>query len=354
MAGEEDRTEAATPRRLQKAREEGQVAMSRELSSLAVLGGTALILTMVMPAATRRMVAQMATLLGNAHQLDMSDNGAAVLHQAGVAVLRMAAPFVLTAMVAGSAAILLQTGFLLNLSKLQPDLSRLSLLRGLKKIGGVASLVETAKSIAKVGVVSAVCWHTLSADLATLSLSPLWEPATLAEKLTRLALRLLLSVVACQAVIAVLDVGWTRFRHARDLRMSREDIRQETKDADGDPRVKARLRQLRQARARKRMLSAVKRATVVVTNPTHYAVALSYDRTKAAAPRVVAKGVDLMAARIREAARDNGVAIVANPPLARALYRVELDAEIPADHYKAVAELIAYVWRLRDRRRRTA
>jgi flagellar biosynthesis protein FlhB len=128
--------------------------------------------------------------------------------------------------------------------------------------------------------------------------------------------------------------------------MSRHDIMEEQKETEGDPRIKARLRQIRVLRARKRMLAAVPKATVVITNPTHYAVALSYDRARVAAPRVVAKGVDTLAVRIREVAQDNHVPIIANPPLARALYQVELDREIPAEHFQAVAEIIAYVWRL--------
>jgi len=140
------------------------------------------------------------------------------------------------------------------------------------------------------------------------------------------------------------------------LRMSRQDLRDEQKETDGDPKIKARIRQIRMQRARKRMMAAVPNATVVITNPTHYAVALAYDRAKNAAPRVVAKGVDSMAARIREVAEASRVPLVANPPLARALYQVEVDRDIPAEHYQAVAEIIAYVWRLgqRNRQRRAA
>ena len=131
--------------------------------------------------------------------------------------------------------------------------------------------------------------------------------------------------------------------------MSREELRQESRDSEGDPRIKGKLKQLRLQRARRRMLATVAKATVVVTNPTHYAVALAYERGTASAPRVVAKGVDEIAARIREAAEAARVPLVANPPLARALYLVPLDAEVPAEHFKVVAEIIAYVWRLRGR-----
>ena len=159
-------------------------------------------------------------------------------------------------------------------------------------------------------------------------------------------LHVILVVLPAQAAIAAVDFLWVSLRHARGLRMSRHDIIEEQKETEGDPRVKARLRQIRMARARRRMLAAVPKATVVITNPTHYAVALVYDRAKHAAPRVVAKGVDTLAARIREVAAENRVPLVANPPLARALYRVEVDADIPAEHFQAVAEIIAYVWRL--------
>jgi flagellar biosynthetic protein FlhB len=140
---------------------------------------------------------------------------------------------------------------------------------------------------------------------------------------------------------------WVRFRHARDMRMSKQSVRDELKDTEGNPHVKARIRRIRVMRARRRMMAKIPTATVVVTNPTHYAVALVYDRIANPAPRIVAKGEDSLAARIREIAEANRVPVVANPPLARALYRLELDAEIPAEHYKAVAEIIAYVWRLR-------
>jgi flagellar biosynthetic protein FlhB len=160
----------------------------------------------------------------------------------------------------------------------------------------------------------------------------------------------LLAVQAVQAAITVLDILRARLQHAGGLRMSRQEVREEHREIEGDPRMKARRRALQRQRARRRMLAAVPKATVVVTNPTHYAVALTYDRARAAAPRVVAKGVDAMAARIRAIAEEHRVPLVVNPPLARALHQVELDSEIPAEHYNAVAEIIAYVWRLRARR----
>lgn len=177
--------------------------------------------------------------------------------------------------------------------------------------------------------------------------SIMWQPETLLDRLTRDLIHLCVLVLACQAAITVLDLAWVRFRFAKRMRMTAQEIKEEHRDSEGDPRLKAKLRQMRMARARQRMMAAVPGATVVITNPTHYAVALAYDRGAQSAPRVVAKGMDEVAARIRAMATKHGVPLVANPPLARILHTLELDAEVPAEHFQAVAEIIAYVWRLR-------
>ena len=176
---------------------------------------------------------------------------------------------------------------------------------------------------------------------------PWQDPHSLLSAVARPVFHLFIASVCTQALVAGADLMWVRFRHARDLRMSKQDIRDELKDTDGNPHMKARIRRIRVMRARRRMMAKVPTATVVVTNPTHYAIALAYDRATNPAPRIVAKGSDAVAARIREVAEANGVPVVANPPLARALYRLDLDTEIPAEHYKAVAEIIGYIWRLR-------
>ena len=190
-------------------------------------------------------------------------------------------------------------------------------------------------------------WSALSSLWPAIPGSLLWTTSTLAARIGRSLAYLAVLVLAAQAGIALLDAGYTRWRFNQRLRMSREELKQETREADGDPRVKGRLKQIRQARARRRMMAAVAKATVVVTNPTHYAVALAYERGGTSAPRIVAKGVDEIAARIRAAAEKARVPLVANPPLARALYVVPLDAEVPPEHFRIVAEIIAYVWRIR-------
>ena len=328
---------------MQKAREEGQVAISRELTSFVGLAAVTCALVMAGPGTAHDLALRLSVFLARANDL-APDRAAARL--IGLAWWRGVAPFVLTAMAAGVTVVLVQTRCLLSTRALRLDLSRISPRRGLQRMFGPENLVEAGKSIAKVAILGVALWRVLLADLPGLLLAPYGDPKQLLTRAVGPVLHVLLVVLAAQAGLAALDVFWVFLRHSHSLRMSRHDILDEQKETEGDPRVKARLKQIRTLRARRRMLAAVPKATVVITNPTHYAVALAYDRAKHAAPRVVAKGVDTLAARIREVAEANRVPVVANPPLARALYRVELDTDIPAEHYQAVAEIIAYVWRL--------
>ena len=321
--------------------------LSREVSSAAVLAATALLMGMVVPDQARLLAARLTGLLAHAHDADPL----AALRLATLAGLAAAAPFALCALLAGAAAVLLQTGFLINPQALQPDLARLGPLAGLRRLLGPTTLIETGKAVLKASAAGLALFLLLSGALPELRQAAFWTAPALLDRSAGLLQSMLLAVLAVQAVVALLDLLRVHHKHAQDLRMSREDLRQELRESEGDPHIKGRLRQLRLQRARQRMMQAVPKATVVVTNPTHYAVALAYNRASGGAPRVVAKGVDTVAARIRSLAEENKVPLVANPPLARALWRVELDTEIPAEHFKAVAEIIAYVWRLRARAR---
>jgi flagellar biosynthetic protein FlhB len=345
LAEGEDRTEAATPRRLARAREAGQVPLSREAAPAAVLAAVTLALVMLAPAAARRLAGQLALLLAGAHAFSPLA-GVKLVARAG---LFAAAPFMLVAALATIGAVLAQTGGLVHLGALAPDFSRLSPQRGLARIFSIGGLLEAGKALAKAAAAGAAAWVVLAGALPLLPTALAWDAPTLLAHTMHQAVRVLTVVIAVQAAIAGLDILHTRIRHAGEMRMSRHELREEHKETEGNPQIKARIRRLRMARVRRRMMAAVPKATVVVVNPTHYAVALSYQRGSTAAPRVVAKGVDEVAARIREVAEQNRVPLVANPPLARALHAIELDAEIPRELFAAVAELIAYVWRLRSR-----
>ena len=338
----ESRTQAPSERRLLRAREEGQAPLSRELVSLAGLAAAAVMLGTAVPALSHALLQRLHAMLAG---LDVAP--AEALRRAATAWAVGGLGFAAVCGLAGIAGVFAQTKFLVHGAALAPDLARLDPRKGLKKVFGGGNAVEAIKAVAKLGVLAWAFGRAMSSIAPVLAEATLWTNEAFIDRLGRELLHLLLLVLGAQAGIALLDASWVRWRFHQRLRMSREDVKEEARESDGDPRVKGRLRQLRQARARRRMLAAVGRATVVITNPTHFAVALAYERGGQAAPRVVAKGVDEAAARIRAAAEKAGVPLVANPPLARALYLVKLDAEVPAEHFRLVAEVIAYVWRLR-------
>jgi flagellar biosynthetic protein FlhB len=316
------------------------------LAGMVAVAGVALLSG---PSLLRDLTMRLRGFLAQAHVGTLA--GEAGWRQAELLTALAAGPVVLAVLVCGVAATLFQTGFLLHGGGLQPRLSRISPVAGFRRMVGVENLVETIRSFGKLVLVGAAIWWVLPSGAGFLYGLPAQGVAALLGWTGDLVLRVLLAAIGAQTLIAAADLLWVRYRHASQLRMSRQDIQDEMKETEGDPRIRARIRQIRQQRARRRMLAQVAKSTVIITNPTHYAVALAYDRATHSAPRVVAKGVDDMAARIREVALQHRVPLVANPPLARALYRVELDAEIPAEHYQAVAEVVAYVWRLSQRAR---
>jgi flagellar biosynthetic protein FlhB len=333
----DDKTESASARRLEKAREQGDIPISRELNLVAgLIGGLAAL-------SLETGDAGQAPLRWFAHALRAEDWD---VPATAAAVLRGALPCAVGAALAASAATLLQSGFLFRPGALMPDLSRVSPMRGLKRIASVDTLMQALKSLAKLALLTAALWSVIRGVLPVLTLMPARPVSALAPFMQSELRRLILPLVGAQVLIAVGDVGFVRWQHARKLRMSRQEQRDEHKDSEGNPQAKQRMRQLARLRGRRRMMAAVATSTVVVTNPTHYAVALLYERGSRAAPRVVGKGADEVAARIRELAEEKKIPVVANPPLARALYTLDLDTEIPAEHFKAVAEIVAYIWRL--------
>jgi flagellar biosynthetic protein FlhB len=340
-----EKTEAATQRHLDQAREEGQVPVSREIVTFASLAAVILVLSYQSQPLMLHLLPNLLMFLSHAGEARMLGSGQ--IRLASLALVGTLVPVLCAALFAGAAAVMLQTKFLLNLGALQPKFSRVSPVAGMKRLFGLNGIVEIVKSLSKLGFLAGAMWIAIRGDWLGLMRLPWQDTHSLLSAVSRPIFHLFIAAVCVQGVVAAADVMWVRFRHARDMRMSKQSIRDEMKDTEGNPQIKARIHRIRIMRARKRMMAKVPTATVVVTNPTHYAVALAYDRANNPAPRIVAKGEDFLAARIREVAEANGVPVVANPPLARALYRLDIDTEIPAEHYKAVAEIIAYVWRLR-------
>jgi flagellar biosynthetic protein FlhB len=253
----------------------------------------------------------------------------------------------LLAAVAGT---VVQTGFVFTTGRLKLDLGHLSPFQGLTRLLSVRGFVALAMSVVKVTVVGIVVAVIMRGEITHLALAATLTPQQTVGAISKLVLHLLLGVLCVLTALAGADYFYQRLQHMRSLRMSKHEVREEMKQSEGDPLIRARLRQIRNDRARRRMMAAVPGASVVITNPTHYAVALKYEMNAAGAPTVVAKGRDLIALKIREIAEANGIPIVENPPLARALHAsVEIDQEIPAEHYKVVAEIIGYVFRLKGK-----
>jgi flagellar biosynthesis protein FlhB len=349
------KTEDPSSRRLQNARDEGRVAQSREINTWFILASGTLLLIFVVPDLCHSLVRSLAVFVEP--QRLLAPDGIAwgpvygLLRQIAVSLALPFGMFVIAA-ATGSVA---QTGFVFATERLRFDISHISPGSGLKRLVSLRSLVELGKSVVKVAVVSITVAVTLRGEIVRLANLGTLSAAMTGDMIGHLVLRLLLGVLAILTLLAGADYVYQRFQHLHSLRMTKREVKEESKQSEGDPMVKARLRQIRMDRARRRMMAAVPTASVVITNPTHYAVALRYEMGASGAPRVVAKGADLIALRIRELAEENAIPIVENPPLARALHAgVEIDSEVPPEHYKAVAEIISYVFRLKGKIRAPA
>jgi len=346
------KTEEPTPKKLEDARQKGQIASSREVNHWFLLLAGAVSFMVLAPGLTGDIVRALARFVTEPDRMvvDQAGVGQALTQVLGDVVLAML-PFLLLLMAAAILAGVLQSGLVVSLNRIKPELSKISILKGVKRLFSLKSTAEFVKGILKLTVVGAVVTMLFLPIFDQLPIITTLPISGVMTMLQSLAVRLFIGVLAVMTVIAVIDFLYQRFEHMKSMRMSRQEIKDELKQSEGDPQVKARLRQIRTERARRRMMASVPEADVVITNPTHFAVALKYNPQEMPAPRLIAKGVDAVAERIRDMAREHDVPLVENPPLARALFAsVELEDEIPAEHYKAVAEIISYVFRLKGRK----
>lgn len=348
---QEDRTEEPTERRIQQAIERGDVAKSQEVNTFFILGGIALSMLIFATPAARDMTLSLKGFLGNAHQIPTDPAGIRLVFERIVIIAAATAglPILIMAMAAllGSS---IQHRLLWTFEPLTPKPSRLSPLAGAKRVFGKEALVQFVKGLAKIGIVGVVVWLVLSGESGRIINLARIDPIGMLPVTRDIAIRLFGSVLAVFIFVAAGDFLYQKMAWRNRLRMTKQELKEEFKETEGSPEVKAKIRQLRQQVARRRMMAKVPQATVVIANPTHFAVALQYERGMDA-PVCLAKGVDSLALRIRALAEENGIPVVENPPLARALHAtVQLDEQIPVEHYKAVAEVVGYVLRLRQRR----
>src|SRR5581483_6760639 len=340
----ESRTEEPTPRREEKAREEGRVARSVELGSCAVLLVGALVASSSGPGAMTKLRASMTSALGALATDDLTPAQAvSAVAGVGAVVAGVAGPILIAVAAAGLVATVAQIGFGVYPKRLLPDFERLSPSQGLARIFSARAAVELVKSVLKIALVAWMTWRFVAGVQGRLPGLALSSPRDIAESAGSDAIRILLWICAALGAIALADYAMQRRMHRQSLRMTKQEVREEMRHAEGDPKIRQRLRRAYRDLTGNRMLAEVARASVVVTNPVHLAVALRYDPDEMAAPRVVAKGAESRAERIKQIARQNGVPIVERRALARSLFRsVKVGGEIPAALYRAVAEILAY------------
>jgi flagellar biosynthesis protein FlhB len=351
MAGDRDesqQTEEPTQRKLDEAHEHGDVVKSAELTTLILLFGGTLAIAIFAQSAATELTKLFRVFLASPDEMG-TDPGALMLLMKDLCLrlLVIIGPILGVMMLAGLASNLVQHRPVLSFDRLKPDLSKLSLTSGFKRLFGLDGWINLVKGLAKIAIVSAAIWTQLWPERGAVESVLQLSPQGVAGDMTHLFYKLMIATIAAMAFIAGADYLLQRFQFMKRNRMSKQEVKDEFRQTEGDPMVKGRLRQMQIERAKRRMIAAVPQATVVITNPTHYAVALKYETGKTAAPICVAKGVDKVAFRIRDVAKANNVPVVESPPLARALFAtVEIDEQIPAEHYKAVAQVIGYVLKL--------
>jgi flagellar biosynthetic protein FlhB len=346
------KTEDPTPRRLEEARKRGQVIYSREVSSWVMLFVATVLVVAAGPGIMGDLRDAVKLYIGQAHALPVEGPGLkTLLTQLFLKVMGIVIIPFLVLMAAGILAGIAQTGPLFTFDPIKPDIGKISPMRGWQRLFSLKSIMEFVKGILKLVVVSVAGLFVLMPYFGGVEHFVGQDINAALFDLRYLFLKLMIAVLVVMFFIAVMDYMYQRHDFMSKMRMSKQELKEEYKQTEGDPHVKARLKQLREQKARQRMMQAVPEADVVITNPTHYAVALKYDTKEMAAPQMVAKGTDDVAGRIKAVAEENKVPIVENAPLARALYdSMEIEQTIPEEHFKAVAEVISYVFKLKGKK----
>ncbi len=349
---QDQKTEDPTSKRLEESFKKGQIAFSREITSFLMLGVLGLTVAAFAPYMLRNTQILLTPFIADADSLPTDFKGVGhILFNTALASIGIISVPLICSILAVFLSSFMQNGFIISTEPIMPKLHKISPMAGLKRLFSIRSVVEFMKSLIKITIVGMVAFLAIYPDLTHIRQLPDATTEAMLIYLGKLTLQLIIGVIIAMFFIALFDLFFQRWQHIKSLRMTKQEIKDEYKQSEGDPLIKQRLRLLRQERARQRMIAAVPEADVVITNPTHFAVALKYDSAVMKAPTVVAKGQDYMAQRIREIAEEHDVPIVENPPLARALYSsAEIEEEIPIMHYEAVAKVISYVYQLKGKK----
>lgn len=347
---EDSKTEAATEKRIQDAFDKGNTPSSREVTILTSTIGLCFALVFFSVDTARSLAWSLSTLMSSSHKYFLEQESEAHWHLVKLitTVGSYLAPILGVLVIGGLAGSLFQNVPAMKLDRITPKASRISLKEGLKRMLGRQGFVEFGKTAFKFATIAAGVTVVIKADMDRVFLAILGDPNQLPSHIYDMSVRLVLVAVCAMMVLGVADFAWSRHQWLRNLRMTRQELKDEQKQTDGDPQIKVRQMSMARSRQRHRMIETIPTATLIINNPTHYSVALKYEQDEDAAPIVVAKGKDLIALRIRELAEEYDIPMFENKPLAQGLYAsVEVGQIIPTEFYKPVAELISYVNRLR-------
>lgn len=348
----EQKTEHPTGKRIQEARDKGQLAISREVGTWFILTAGLIVVAWLGPRMGEQLLSSLRSFLENPHAINLEGHGlqaalAEVMARVAVASVLVFGLLLFAAMTGT----MIQTGFYFNTKRLEFNPNRLIPIHGFKRLFSSMSLVELLKSFVKLVAIGSVVFFVFVPLLQEWPMLVGISLSMAMQYLHRKIIYLIIVILLVVTVIAIADFFYQRFTYFKNLRMTKQEVKDEHKQLEGDPLIKSRLRSIRIEKARKRMMAQVPKATVVITNPTHYAVALQYESANMTAPLVLAKGMNRIAERIREIAAEHEIPLVSNPPLARALYdTVDVDEVIKREHYSAVAEVISYVYKLKKKK----
>ena len=352
QGSDQEKTEQATPKRLQEMREKGQVAKSREVPSAAILIASLLIFYFLGSAMIKDFMELMEWSFANSARFELqSGNFNWMLLELFRRGLKIVAPLFVALVVVGLLSNIVQVGFLFSTKAIAPKFSKLDPLKGFGRMVSKQALVELIKSLFKIAVVGCVTYFTVKDELN--QIIPLMDKEiwSIMTYIGSVCFKILLRTCWVLIVLAVIDYVFQKWDFMQEAKMTKQEVKDEFKQREGDPLIKSRVRQAQREMAKRRMMEAVPNADVVITNPTHLAIALEYNTQNMSAPQLTAKGSRLMAERIKAIAQENNIPIVENKPLARALFKgVEIGQEIPAIFYKAVAEVLSYVYQLKNKR----
>jgi flagellar biosynthesis protein FlhB len=348
----QDKTEQATPKKKEDAKQKGQVAKSREISSVAVLAAGAIYMYFNAKSLTEKLGTNLKQTFISIPKIATGDiSSTDFLSQTLKTFLGLTLPIMIVLVVVSLIANFIQTGFVSSVEPLTPNLSKIDPIKGLGKIISKRSLAELLKSIFKILIVSWAVFSTLKNDFSLLMPLMYQDNFQIMSMLGTISMKVVTRCCYVILVLAIFDFLYQKWEFEQELKMTKQEIKDEFKQTEGDPLIKSRIRSIQREMARRRMMREVPKADVIITNPTHYAVALSYKPgEKMSAPKIIAKGADNIAMKIKELAKKHGIPMVENRPLAQNLYKLDLGQEVPPKFYQAIAEILAYVYGLKKKK----